>query len=156
MENYRKKLRSTPSRLAYQRAKSTMCSTPIVEQMKNKTPKRKLDKNNDIVKSMHAMRRGEISSTNCCSLEFRYYQTLYQHIVAVHPNFFVDNSIPQDESPEKNLKTSRSTPSRLAYLSNQRAKSTGCMEKKSSPMCSTLIGNKPKVSHIEKYADMKL
>ncbi|KAH7637354.1 dead box atp-dependent rna helicase i-like protein [Dermatophagoides farinae] len=150
MENYRKKLRSTPSRLAYQRAKSTMCSTPIVEQMKNKTPKRKLDKNNDIVKSMHAMRRGEISSTNCCSLEFRNYRTLYQHIVAVHPNFFVDNSIPQDESPEKNLKTSRSTPSRLAYLSNQRAKSTACMEKKSSPMCSTLIGNKPKDKFVMK------
>ncbi|KAH7637355.1 dead box atp-dependent rna helicase i-like protein [Dermatophagoides farinae] len=81
-------------------------------------PKRTLDKNNAIVKSMHAIRRGEIS--------------------AVHPNFYVDDSISQDESSEKNLRTLRSTPSRLAYQSNKRAESTECMEKKSSPMCSTI------------------
>ena len=88
---------------------------------------------------MHAIRRGEIS--------------------AVHPNFYVDDSISQDESSEKNLRTLRSTPSRLAY---QRAKSTMCSTpiveqmKNKTLKNSRINGNKPKVSHIEKYADMKL
>ncbi|KAH9528799.1 hypothetical protein DERF_002713 [Dermatophagoides farinae] len=84
-------------------------------------------------------RRGEISSTIACSLEFRNYRTLYQHIVAVHPNFFVDNSIPQDESPEK-LKHHDHT---IAFSVSIKSKSqsTACMEKKIITLCSTLIGN---------------
>ncbi|KAH7640837.1 hypothetical protein HUG17_8306 [Dermatophagoides farinae] len=62
--------------------------------------KRKLDKNNGIVRSLHALNSGEISSANCCSNEFRSHTSLYRHIVAVHPNFYVDDSITQDESSD--------------------------------------------------------
>ncbi|KAH9526422.1 hypothetical protein DERF_000518 [Dermatophagoides farinae] len=62
--------------------------------------KRKLDKNNGIVRSLHALNSGEISSANCCSNEFRSHTSLYRHIVAVHPNFYVDDSITQDESAD--------------------------------------------------------
>ncbi|XP_046910029.2 uncharacterized protein LOC124491436 isoform X1 [Dermatophagoides farinae] len=62
--------------------------------------RRKLDENNYIVKSLHAIQRGEISSAYCCSNEFRDYMPLYRHIVADHANLYVDDSIPQNESSD--------------------------------------------------------
>ncbi|XP_075677163.1 uncharacterized protein LOC113791568 isoform X1 [Dermatophagoides pteronyssinus] len=59
--------------------------------------RRQFDKHHPVIKSLSAMKRGEIKTVICCEQIFSSYSSMYLHVKSVHSELYVDENRDQDQ-----------------------------------------------------------